>query len=674
MAARGHRAKAKALAERATGKKDRADLRFWLKDEPHQAVWSNAKRIGSRTRARRMQDMYFACLYDDAELATALGGTQAIGEFTPQTLATNIVRRQVDTFTAKVSKNRPLPMGLTTGGNYQQQRRAKSLSKFFAGVLDEVKFWPTRTLRLRDSGIFGSGIALNWRDGKTLKHDRVFPWEIRVDPREAQHGNPRSMYMLRLVDRLVAMERFPEFEEELEDASSWFDESQSGANGLDDMNDLVLLIEAWHLPSGPDATDGAHVICTDNATLRNDDYIRDYFPISKFDYAPALVGWNGEGIVKQLHGLQYEVNSVGLRLQERHYLMGTYVLRHSGAHVDYESVDNGTMTEIVYDGPKPDWLAPPAAHPQLFEWFQFLRGTMPADVTGFSSLSTRSEIPKGLEGSGKAQRVYHDIETEGLTPQGRADEQDVIDTCWQYFDLAEEIYGEGIEAKRKKKKEEHYTVRIEQRTHGRSELQELSYKDVRLDREKFTLRVFPTNFLTGTPEEKFASVQEMIQAGFLSQDEAIVLLDFPDLEHVTNLRGAARRVIERILDKIRDASDPEGAYEYPEPAMDLNLCKALGQMNYLDAKLDGVDQKNLKWLLQFAIDAAAMLSGEDLGPRPDGSPPPDMPPQNLGAPPGAPPPGAPPGAGPPGLYAPPDQPLLAAGAVAPQGIPPTPPM
>ncbi len=673
---RGPAARANKLAKRANGARE--DIRFWLADEPYEAVFANWKRLGVRTRNRRMQDLYYACLYDDAELATEIGGLNVIGEFTPQTLSANITRRQADTFVAKIAKNRPVPMGLTTGGNYSEQRRAKALSQCFAGILDEVRFWPTRTLRLRDGAVFGSGTALNYRVGRKLHHDRFFPFEARVDPRDARYGHPRTLYIGRYVDRLVAKEQWPDLAEEIEDADSR-DDLDNWKLGIDDTSDVVLTVEAWHLPSGEDAKDGKHVIAISNATLKVEDYDRDTFPISKFDFAPGLFGWWGEGMVKQLAGLQYEINGIGLRLQERHYLMGTYLLREANSEVDYETVDNGSITELVYQGKKPEFEAPAASHPDLFQWFQFLRGTLPSDITGLSQLTSRSEIPQGLSGSGKSLRTYHDIETEAFTPQGRADEQDVIDTCWQLFDLVEEIYEETGKEPEGDSEEEHrrpYTVRVEDRRHGRSLLKDIKYEDVRLDREKFRLRIFPTNFLSGTPEDKFATVKEMTEAGFLSEDEGMILLDFPDVQHVMDLRTSARRLIERLMEKLKEASKPEDVYEYPEPAYNLDLCLALGQMHYLEARLDGVEEDNCKWILQFAIDADDMKNGRGLSDRPNGAPA-AHPAPNIAAAAGSPAePGGPPGgpsAPPPAGMAPPTQPLLPAGATAPTAIPNVPP-
>lgn len=605
MAERYRRSARKKKLEKRVEKADRKDRRWWLQDvddgdEPHTTVFDNVDSISNRTRARRMQDLYFCCLYDDPELAAVIQGANAVGEFTPQTMASNICRRQVDTFVSRIVKNRPMPMALTTAGNYSQQRRARSLSKFFEGELDLVKFWRTRTLRRRDAGVFGSGLALNYRVKGQRFHDHIFGFDLRVDPIEARYGNPRTIYLRRFLDRQVAKERWPEHAEAIEQADSKSDEDNFGV-GYDETCDEILIIQAWHLRSGENASDGAVGLFISNATLEMGEYKRDYFPISKFDYSPPVVGWFGESMVKQLSGLQYEVNAIGLRLQENAYLTGTYVWVPGQQGIETDTIDNGALT-VIRSQAEPKFLTPAAWHPQIFDYFMKLRGQFPGDITGQSAMATRSEKPAGLD-SGKAIRAYHDVDTENLVVQGRADEDDVVDTCWQLLDLAEEIYAEKGSL----------DVQTSSRRFGRDILEDLSFKDVRLDRKQFTLRVFSTSFLASTPEDRWSQVQEMINAGFLSQDEAMALLDFPDLQRVLNVRGAARRNIERLLEKLIDSEDPESDYEYPEPAWNLELCKALALMTYLEAKLDGVPEPNLKAILQFATDAQDQLNGAAAG-------------------------------------------------------------
>ncbi len=363
---------------------------------------------------------------------------------------------------------------------------------------------------------------------------------------------------------------------------------------------------------------------------------------------------------------------MGLRLQERHYLMGNYVLCEADADIEYEQIDNGTLTEIRYHGNPPQFVSPPAANGDLFNWWKELRTSMPGEITGMSNFSTRSEKPAGIIAA-KAIRTVSDSDLENLTPQGRGDERDVIDTCWQFFDLAEEIYAEtGKEAEKardqKKKQPGPYVVSVETKKHGKSMLQDLDYAKVRIDKKNFKLRTFPTNFLRGTPEEQMQSVNEMIEAGFLSQDEAMILLDFPDLQRVLNLRTASRHLIERTLESFIEAEDPtaDGVYVYPEPPMGLELCKALAIMTWLDEKLNGAPEGNLKLIMDFYLDAVATIEKENakkqaLMPSGAALPPGEMPAEDPLTDPAL------------AQYAPPEGQLLPDGAVAPEAIGALPP-
>lgn len=606
----GKRSNARAAAA-LNDNKDTVDLRWWLSKEPHVPIFANVERLSQHARQRQQQDLYYACLYDDAELAGLVQGDTQIISDVPQSMTVNIVRREVDIFVAKMVKNRPVPMALTTGGNYGAQRRAKSLTKFFEGVLDSVGYWKTRTLRWRDAAIFGSGLARNYRVGKKLVHERKFPWEVRVSPIDALHGKPRSLYFRHHVDRLMLTDRYPKYAEQIRQAESRGTDDVWDT-GLDRMHDIVLVEEAFHLPNGEvefnkkgeveDAKDGAWALAISNATLDRGDYIRDYHGISKVDFSPPVLGWWGEGMVRQLAGLQFEVNSIGLRLQEQGFLTGSYVLVGAGSGIETETIDNGALTVVRYDGVAPKWETPAPWHPEFFSYYQNLRGQFASDITGSSGASRGEGLPPGVD-SGKAMRTFHELADEKLVPIGREDERDSIDTAWQLFDLMEEIFQEQGE------KGEKYTVKVDKRQDGRSSLEEIDYSKVRMDRENFTLRTFPTSFLATTPEDRWQQVSEMAEKGLFSQDEMLALLDFPDIQRVLNLRGSPRRAVEAIIEEFLDP-DKAVPNVAPEPSMNLDIVVALGTLAYLEAKwIDKAPESRTAPLLDFVLTAKDMRDG-----------------------------------------------------------------
>lgn len=663
MARRRHRSEVRdrrALAvERVTTKYEGGrtrDARWFRQAEPHESVFSLDQRIGNLTTSRRSQDLYHACLYDDAELCSLIAGLQSQGEYTPQTMVSNVVKRQIDTYVERQEKNQPVPMALSVGGTYEQAERAKDLSKLFSGLLDETEYQATLTLRRRDRAIFGNGIAQNYRIGRKLVHERVFPWELRVDPRESRYGKPRTLIRRRWIDRLVLAERFPDKAAEiLTDEYAPSDDTFSFAR--DETSDDVFLIEIWHLPNGEptedDAKDGAHAICISSATLSNRVYKRDYFPFSNTAFSEPVAGYWGEGMAAQLRGLQFEVNAIGLRLQENGWMTGTYVWTRPGSGLEVDHIDNGTLSHIVSDE-EPKFFNPAPWHPSFFEYYMFLRGRAAAEETRQSEMATRGELPGGLE-SGKAIRSWNQLDDQAYLSHGKKDERDAINTCWQFFDLCEEIHDEAkLEKPKKGEKSEDFVIESEQRSYGKTVIERLKYADVRMDRKDFKLRVFPTSLLNGTPAEQMQQAEEISAKGLISRDHVLSLLRIPDVERALRLETAPRRAVEKILSGILRASDPESAYVYPEPAFNLELCRALGLMYYLDGFTDEAPEANLRMVLQFALDAEEQLerSQAEADAAAMGGAPPD--PAAMGTDPAG--------------FVPPPEPILPQGAAAPEAM------
>lgn len=581
----------------------KSDLQFWLADEPFRAVFANAQRLAGYNNARRDQAFYYASLYDDAELATMLQGSNALELGIPQTMTQNIVRPQVRTYVNKVAKNRPLPMALTTGEPFGAQRRAEAVTKFAEGVLDTVGFWGTRKLRIRDAAIWGSGFARNYRVGRKLFHKRALPGEIMVDPRDGYYGKPTTIIIRHHVDRAKLIAEHPNFEKEILEADdrladddlwiSWDNKTTS---------DVVVVLEQIHLPSlfedddEKGSGDGAYVKCISNATLINDEYVRDYHPLSKNDFEKPVIGYFGEGMVRQLAGVQFESNMVGLRLQENGFMTGSYVWSQDGTGIAVDTLDNGSMS-VIRSLTKPEFFTPAPWHPQFMQYHESLLTRRPGEITGLSTFATRGELPPGLEGgSGIAIQHARDEGSENLWLQGDEDGEDVINTMWQLLDLMEEIH-EEVKGTGKK-----YIVRVDKSKDGRTAIEDMDYAAIRQDRKDMTLRVFPTNYLATTPSDRWQQVSEMAEKGLFGQDEVLALLNFPDIKRILNLKNAPRRVVERIIERLLDP-DFKGTI-VPESIMNLDLCVAIGALAYLEAKwIDEAPDDLCDRVLTFALQA-----------------------------------------------------------------------
>lgn len=630
------------------------DARWWNQPEnKHETVFEACKRITNRTSEQRIENVYNLALFGDSTVL-GLGGTYFDSVvYEPERMALNIVRQCVQTLAAKIGQAQPLPKPVTTDGSYRQRRRAKKLGDLFEGVFEAACVWNTSPSIARDAGLFGTGLTHNYRVGRKLYHERVFPWEIRVDPRDAHRGAPRTLYKVSYVDRYVLMDRFPEHEEAIvaSELDTWDDVSFSNTED----SDLLLVIEAWHLPSGEEASDGRHTICLNNVCLLDEEWTKHYFPFTVLRIEQPTIGWFGTGIAKTLTGLQYTINAMAESVQESALMSGGYVTIERGSGVEVDKLNNGSGNVLYYTGQKPEWIYPSPFNP--LSW-QFMRELVPMafEVSAVSQLSAQSRLPAGIESS-VAQQTFSDFESERFAVFSKGYEQYHIDLAWQFFDLLEEIQEEYGDLK----------VKTAAKARGQRVLKDIDYEAVRMDREEFVLKVYPSNLLAKKPAARLQQIEQYVNIGWVSPEDAKILMEMPDLDAFVSLSTATTRYVENAIQKILDSDSPEEDYEPPDGVIDLKLAVAKGTLMLVEAMTDGADEENLELVRQWLVDCKELI---DRAKPPAEMAPPGAPGMDGSLPPGAMPPDAmPPEMMPPEML----EPLAAPGMGPPMPDGPVPP-
>lgn len=601
--------------------RNRKRLDWWncSEGEAHTVIFEAGRRMRRANQRRRRDALYHACLYDDAELAHLASGFVSVAADRPGSLTTNIVRRSIDSYVALTSSDKPAPLVQTDGADFMQARRAKRLTKTMQGSLENSGYYKMLPVRRRDSAIYGSGFALNYRIGAKIMHDRVYSWEVDADFRDALYGTPSVLSISRYVDAGKLASVYKGKGDIIERAEQR-DPDDMLPLGFDAESDQRLVRMVWHLPSQPGADDGRFAVAVSTGALYWAKFTWDAFPISKLDFAPATVGWYGEGMARQLAGIQYEANEIGMKISEANYLTPAfYIHTPNGVHIDTDVLDNLPGAHIRSDGPPPTFITPQAAHPDLFNYYQAVRA-FGTEESGVNALAMSGQKPAGLN-SGKAMRLYRDAQSERFAPQGDLVEHDCIDTAWQHYWLLEEAYAEDPKL----------VVRVQ----GKGAIEDIPWAKVRLDRESFVMTVKPVNLLSNSPASRVEEAQELVNGPFgFTPEDGLEMLNFPDLEGVRNRKTASKRYIEACLDRILDADDPDapGVYIRPEPPMDLMLAYNMGHELYQDLRTrSGVSERVMVRVLEFAMEAKAMA--DKAAPPPPPGPPPMPPGPDAGPPP-----------------------------------------
>jgi hypothetical protein len=285
---------------------------------------ATAAYLKTSQEARNRQSALFARLYSNQPLMGAWGSSMnkvVPGQQLPVDRPTmNVVQSCVDTLVSRLTQSRPRPVFLTDNADYTQRNLAKQLNNFVNGELYQTDAYEVGRLILRDACVLGMGVAKVFEEHGRVALQRVLINELLVDANDAMYGKPRQLYQVALVDRDVLDETFPK--ESAVVAQAQTADLKDQTQTTDTVADQVLVVEAWHLPSGPDAKDGRHIISCSSGTLLDEEYNRDCFPFVFMQYSPRLLGFFGQGLAEQLMGTQIEINKLLITITRSINLVG----------------------------------------------------------------------------------------------------------------------------------------------------------------------------------------------------------------------------------------------------------------------------------------------------------------------------------------------------------------
>lgn len=565
---------------------------WWLcdKNTSHTDVFAIVNSIHMASGERRERNLRSLRLYGNMDVVglSPYSFASSVAPTLPENrVKINVVSSMADTVAAKISKIKPRVTFLTSGGNWAAQQNAKKLNKFLLGAFYKNDIYRLHQDGFKDSTIFDVGALKHFINGNQIVTERVLATELYVDDVDAMYGNPRSIYQVKFVHKELLKRLHPKKKASIAMASPSFGDSIATK---EEMENYAVVIEAWHLPSVPGADDGRHVICTDNDTLIDEPYKRDYFPFTFFRWSKRPIGFWGQSLAERLTGNQVEINKM-LRIIQKSFHLGSAfkVFLEHGSRVAKEHLNNEIGSIVYYTGSKPEFYVPQTIHPEYFRHLEFLIQSS-YEEAGISQLSATSRKPAGIE-SGRALREYNDIETErfALTSQGY--EASFLDSARQYIDLVKEMAEDGVD--------------MEVVAESKKFIEKIKWSEIDVENNEYIMQMFPVSMLPHTPAGRLQFVQELVNENYIPREFGLKLLDFPDLENYTAMATASIDDLMAALDSIL----VKGQYMTPEPFQDLATGIKLFQSAYLRAKTEEVEEDKLE-LLRIWIESAQALLGK----------------------------------------------------------------
>jgi len=592
---------------------------WWRSEEfdkkPHQILDGMVKSMEDDQSGRYAAYKEYERLFGSAE--TSYGDDSFRGIATDD-LSQNELQNTIETLWAQVFKNRIVPAVSVNEADWDEWDRAKSYSRWLEGALDEAEAYECA---IPQAGIYslvhGTGpIKVGWKEidcsgPKPVAQITVTaknPRYLLVDRIEAKHGFPRNFYEKDHVDRWVL---FDAYKEESEGFYGTVEDRLAGierCTANDDLElgsqntgkcDMLTLREAWHLPSGPDSDDGKHVIWINGCTLVCEEFSWDTFPYVFIRFGPKLEGFWGESAVRRLAPSQKNLDKLNRKLDEAQSVMGVpRIIIGNNANVKLGHVDDIPGGIILCDRPDQirEWNAQ-CATPELYNDRDSLPRKMKS-LLGISDFEATQQIPQSMRdvsgamlerwtGQGPARHAMFHGEYENAIPK----------LAYLMMRQAEDLQAMGYDV----------VVRSPAGSHNKSAIEQLSFKDVHVDRSRLKVKVQSMSDLPQTFAGKVDALEKMKNANVaISQQAAMRMLEIPDVQ------GAQDELVsdEEIIFKNLTHMCKTGEYLSPLPFdnHDLIIQMATRYINKYRVRNDA-DGDVVALLAQYIDDAIAMKRG-----------------------------------------------------------------
>ena len=558
---------------------------WWLRDNNiDEGIFSHVRAIDEHQAYRAAEDLTHARLYGNAYTRdlSLRGYARQVSRANMHRVTMNICASMCDTVAAKLCKNRPKATFLTSGGDFTQQRKARRLDRFVFGQFYHTDIYAVMPKVVMDALIFGTGFLKVFHcSQKGIACERVLPSEILCDDSESMYARPQTLYQRKYISLETLKGLYPHLAEQLDRVEH--------AEALEDRRNLppqLEVIEAWHLPTVKGG-EGRHVIAVDGLVLLDELYAKTHFPFVTLRYQEKLLGYYGSGLIEQLTGIQIELNRLLRAIQEQQHLAKPKILVEMGSQVSKMQLSNEVWGVINYTGTPPTFYVPRTVSPDVVQHIDRLYNRA-YEIAGVSMLDATSRKPAGLE-SGVALREFNDITTERFMLLAQRYEQAYLDAGKLMIDLARDLHADGEDT--------------EVISYGDKEIEKIKWSEIDLAEDMYVMKVYPTNLLPATPAAKLQRTIEMLQGGLLDKRQALVLLDYPDLESVNNLATAAYKDIQLLIEEMLE----RGNYHVPEPMMNIPMALEMVNSAYLLAKTQGAPEERLDLLRRFLEESAALL-------------------------------------------------------------------
>lgn len=544
---------------------------WWLepKERRHTVLFQWVDYVARQTATQRADVRIFLEAVSNFNPTGNEALTNDLRRILPCKIRDNILRAGVDTVASLVSQARTSPQYLTTAAEWSTSRIAEKRSRVLQGQMYDLKVFDIVPRAFVDACESSTGYVCGRVNELGLPElERALPNEIYVDPEDGRYGDPNVVARKKFIARSTLLQVYgkkKQLKSQLlnsggpsnQDYIDFFIRRDSRA-------DMVSVVEAWRRPTVEGGDDGYHVICTDNCTLLDEGFKRRRIPVIPVMYAQRSQGYYGQSLVERMLPAQMRLSELDDAIASLQRLCSNsyWLYEENSLPGGMDSITNAPGAGVEFRGPLPPQLVTyTGTPPDLVEQRREIKSDI-FDQEGLSQNATTGDVNKGLS-SARAVRAADDTMVRRFISPARMLERAYLEVVRLIEDLNDDCAALDPE----------YAPKGRYRSGRRTWLKTSKWTDLALSAHDAAVQMFPISAQATTPQGKWSSVEEWVQAGFVSKPQAMDLMEFPDTEAFEALENANLDLVHEQVDNIIDLETFREDMLLPIPNQDLALAK-----------------------------------------------------------------------------------------------------
>jgi hypothetical protein len=518
-------------------------------------------------------------------------------------LKMNLSQSVVDALAAELAQHKPRATFATKRGNIKAQNIAKRRTKYVDGQFHKQRVYETATECVFDHLRVGTGVVKVSNDGAQVVSERVHASELYVVAAETIYGKTKQIHHIKTIARSEVHNTFAigadgkvdkKLAQIIADAKPVNIEG-GGAGGR--VSDLILLVESYRLPvmKGKKVVkNGLRTVCVESGALVFVPWKRPRLPFAFLRFKKKSRGFWGDGVIEVVRPHQVAVNK-NMKTKEEAFALfsGPWVLTDEGGpgtpKVNVSHLRNEVGAVIRGALGRVQVFTPPPMSDQVMNDTREEIGRA-YEEAGVSRMAATQVQELGPDASGSARREAKDAHSQRFALQHAAYDQFILDIAQLILDETAELADTpGVDL----------SVEVPD---GDS-IEVVQWAETKCN-EEMVLQCLPSNFFSTSPSAKKQDVVDAIKLGWLTREQGMKQVDFPDLQGEASLITAFQDHVDRCAGLILDTDRKKEAITrasgfWPEP-FDVGLDFMADRMNRHLKRAQATDCD--EWRLQLMRD------------------------------------------------------------------------